>query len=102
MRVMGFHHGPAGHYGVPAASHYDGLGHPGLAFARPLPQRAPVFNHQHPPHPQPHPHGRLAHLSMADHGFMTADDEFAHLQKLSSEYEPEATVRLSLLLPARC
>jgi hypothetical protein len=32
---------------------------------------------------------------MADPAYMPSDDEYAHLQKLSSEYEPEATVSLA-------
>tara|TARA_R110002003_G_scaffold288_6_gene18378 strand:- start:8096 stop:8302 length:207 start_codon:yes stop_codon:yes gene_type:complete len=61
--------------------------------------RAPVlapagFNYQHQ-----HQHGRTVNhnhthnLTMADPAYMTTDEELAHLQKLSSEYEPEAEVR---------
>lgn len=119
MRVSsGFHvhgHGQthAGQYGVPAQSAYgSSLGHSGLAFARPLPMRAPVlapagFNHHQ--HPGQHQHGRTQNQShthsqnpnytMAD-PYMASDDEIAHLQKLSSEYEPEATVSLLVMLLA--
>jgi hypothetical protein len=80
------HHG--GHYGVHAQSAYGSAAHSGLAFGRPLPIRAsvlpPAFNHQHQ-------HGRTSTFSMADSAFMTAEEE-AYMQKLSSEYEPEATV----------
>jgi len=122
----GFHahahgHAHAGQYGVPAQSHgqYTGLVHSGPSFARPLHMRAPVlapagFNHhqhtgqhQHP-HPHQHQHGRSqAHdhnhnhgqnlnLAMAEPAYMASDEEMAHLQKLSNEYEPEATVSLTL------
>jgi ubiquitin thioesterase protein OTUB1 len=101
--MAGFHghgHAHAGHYGVPAASHYESLGHSGLPFVRQRPMRAPVlapagFNHQHTgqhQHPHLHSHGRIANLTMADPTYMPSDEELAHLQKLSSEYEPEATV----------
>jgi hypothetical protein len=121
--MTGFHaHGQAHagqHYGVPAQSHYAAMvHHSGMPFARPLPMRAPVLapagfdhhNHQHQlaghhqhgrahnhAHSQPHAHAQ--HLAMAD-PYMPSDDEIAHLQKLSSEYEPEATVSVPLrLLP---
>jgi hypothetical protein len=86
------HHG--GHYGVHAQSAYGNAVHSGLTFGRPLPIRAPVlppaFNHQHTGQLQ---HGRTSTFSMADPAqYMPSDDEYAHLQKLSSEYEPEATV----------
>lgn len=85
------HHG--GHYGVHAQSAYSSAVHSGLTYARPLPIRAPVlppaFNHQHTGQ---HQHGRTSTFSMADPAFMTAEEEHAYMQKLSSEYEPEATV----------
>lgn len=113
----GHGHTHAGHYGVPAQSPYAAMGHSGSSFARPLSMRAPVlapagFNHQHTGQ---HQHGRtqnhrpnvninhqshaqLPHqhqsLAMADSAYMASEDEIAHLQKLSSEYEPEATVCL--------
>lgn len=79
-------------------SHYDLQGHSGPPFARQRPMRAPVlapagFNHQHTgQHQHPISHGRIANLTMADPVYMATDEEIAHLQKLSSEYEPEATV----------
>lgn len=92
----GHHHHPhahvhQGHYGVPAQSHYQS----GLAFAI----RAPVLpsgsynhyhtgHHQHPGRQHQHQH-RDPHLNMAAY---PSDEEYAQLQKLSSEYEPEATV----------
>lgn len=109
------HHGQQGHYGsvngVAALSHYEGVVHSGLAFARPLPIRAPVlapaaFTHQHTgqlQHLQVQ-HGRdtTPSLTMADpSAYMPSDEELAHLQKLSSEYEPEATVS-SVALPPSC
>jgi ubiquitin thioesterase protein OTUB1 len=99
----GFHphgvgHGHAhhcGHYGVHAQSAYGNAVHSGLTYGRPLPIRAPVlppaFNHQHTGQHQ-HQHGRSSTFNMADPAFMTAEEEHAYLQKLSSEYEPEATV----------
>ena len=85
------HHG--GHYGVHAQSAYGSAIHSGLTYGRPLPIRAPVlppaFNHQHTGQ---HQHGRTSTFSMADPAFMTAEEEHAYLQKLSNEYEPEATV----------
>lgn len=85
------HHG--GHYGVHAQSAYGSAVHSGLTYGRPLPIRAPVlapaFNHQHSGQ---HQHGRTSTFSMADPAFMTAEEEHAYMQKLSSEYEPEATV----------
>jgi len=90
--MAGFHghqyphsHLHQGHYRVPAQSHYQN----GLAFAI----RAPVlppgsFNHHTGHHHPGHQH-RNPHLNMAAY---PSDDEYAHLQKLSSEYEPEATV----------
>lgn len=89
------HHG--GHYGVHAQSAYGSAAHSGLAFGRPLPIRAPVlppaFNNQHTGQQQhQHQHGRASTFSMADSAFMTAEEEHAYMQKLSSEYEPEATV----------
>ncbi|KAF3032259.1 hypothetical protein E8E12_003809 [Didymella heteroderae] len=84
------HHG--GHYGVHAQSAYGNAVHSGLTYGRPLPIRAPVlppaFNHQHTGQ---HQHGRTSTFSMADPAFMTAEEEHAYMQKLSSEYEPEAT-----------
>ena len=117
MRVSsGFHthghgQGHAGHYGVAAQGHSQSQYGAVVcgSFARPLP--IPVlppagFNHQHTG--QLHHHQQLQHgrsrnqsqhlnLTMAD-PYMASDDEIAHLQKLSSEYEPEATVGL---LPSR-
>jgi ubiquitin thioesterase protein OTUB1 len=82
--------------------------HSALSFARPLPMRAPVlapagFNHlQHTGH---HQHGRIQiqnhNLTMADPAYMASDEDMAHLQKLSSEYEPEATVSLFAIPPSR-
>lgn len=93
------HLGGGGHYGVHAQSAYGSAAHSGLTFGRPLPIRAPVhppaFNHQHTgqhPHQHQHQHGRAATFSMADPAFMTAEEEHAYMQKLASEYEPEATV----------
>lgn len=91
----GHHHPHAhvhrGHYEVPAQSHYQN----GLAFAI----RAPVLpsgsynhyhtgHHQHPGRQHQHQH-RDPHLNMAVY---PSDEEYAQLQKLSSEYEPEAIV----------
>jgi ubiquitin thioesterase protein OTUB1 len=45
-------------------------------------------NHNHN-----HSHSHNHNLTMAD-PYLASDEELAHLQKLSSEYEPEATVRL--------
>jgi hypothetical protein len=86
------HHG--GHYaGVHAQSAYGNPVHSHLTYVRPLPIRAPVlppaFNHQHTGQ---HQHGRTSTFSMTDPAFMTAEEEHAYMQKLSSEYEPEATV----------
>jgi ubiquitin thioesterase protein OTUB1 len=109
----GFHgHGQAHagqHYGVPAQSHYNSI-HSGLSFARPLPMRAPVlapagFNHHQLQHTGHHQHGRSQnhnqnqqhHLSTMADPYMASDEQMAHLQKLSSEYEPEATVSLLCL-----
>lgn len=96
-----------GHYGVHAQSAYGSAAHSSLTFGRPLPIRAPAhppaFNHQHTgqhQHQHQHPHGRAATFSMADPAFMTAEEEHAYMQKLASEYEPEATV--SLRLPCCC
>jgi ubiquitin thioesterase protein OTUB1 len=111
---QGHGHAHAGqHYRVPAQSHYNPMAHhSGLSFARPLPMRAPVLapagfdhhNHQHQLAGH-HQHGRSQNqdlnqnhshhhsLAMAD-PYMASDEEIAHLQKLSSEYEPEATVGL--------
>jgi ubiquitin thioesterase protein OTUB1 len=117
--MAGFHgHGQAHagqHYGVPAQSHYTAMvHHSGMPFARPLPMRAPVLapagfdhhNHQHQlaghhQHGRSHNHNlnlnqshtHAQHLAMAN-PYMASDEEIAHLQKLSSEYEPEATVGL--------
>lgn len=54
----------------------------------------PAFNHQQHTgqHQHQHQHGRASTFNMADPAFMTAEEEHAYLQKLSSEYEPEATV----------
>ena len=111
--LTGFHaHGQAhaGHYRVPAQqSHYEAMAHSGLPFARPLPMGAPVlaaagYTHQQHHHHQHLQHSGLHHasqnhnhhphsLAMAD-PYLASDEELAHLQKLSSEYEPEATVGL--------
>ena len=64
--------------------------------------RAPVlppagFNHQHiGQHQLQFQHGRPTNFTMAADptNYMASDDDLAHLQKLSSEYEPEATVSL--------
>ena len=93
-----------GHYGVHAQSAYENAIHSGLAFGRQLPIRAPILapafnlNHQHTGHHQhSHPHGRTtaaAAFAMADQQqqYIPSDDDYAHLQKLSSEYEPEVAV----------
>lgn len=91
--LTGFHHPHAhqhphahvhqGHYRVPAQSHYQN----GLAFAIRAPVLPPAsYNHHHTGH-----HHRNPHLNMAAY---PSDEDYAHLQKLSSEYEPEATVSL--------
>ena len=59
-------------------------------------QHTGQHQHQHGRH-QNHNHNQnlnqnLNHLTMADPAYMASDDELAQLQKLSSEYEPEATV----------
>ncbi|KAJ4286110.1 hypothetical protein N0V90_013459 [Kalmusia sp. IMI 367209] len=78
----GYGHGP-----------YDALGHSGLSFAAPLPLRPPElvsaagYNNHHPGQL----HYRNATARMSDPAFLTPEDEFAQLQKLSSEYEPEVT-----------
>lgn len=115
----GHGHANAGqHYGVPAQSHYTpSMVHSGLSFARPLSMRAPVldpagFNHhqhQHTghhhqhgrsQHPHPHPHQNInLNISAMAEPYMASDEDMAHLQKLSSEYEPEATVSLLLAMP---
>jgi hypothetical protein len=98
--------------------------HSGLSFARPLPMGAPVLapaGFNHPQHTGHHQHGRIhhqiqnqgqhlhhaqrsqnhthnhnhhPHLAMADSAYMASAEQLAHLQKLSSEYEPEASVSL--------
>ena len=78
-----------GHYGVPAQNHYQG----GLAFAIRAPVLAPASYNHHTGHHPDHQH-RNPHFNMAAY---PSEDEYAHLQKLSTEYEPEATV--SLLAP---
>jgi ubiquitin thioesterase protein OTUB1 len=69
--------------------------------------RAPVlapagFNHHQHQHGRTvnhnHNHNHTHALTMADPAYMTPDEELAHLQKLSSEYEPEAEVSRPLLL----
>lgn len=88
------HAGPASHYQAALQAQAQAHAHARLAFARPLPTRAPVlaparFTHQ--PTGQLH-HGRPQSLTMADQPYMASDEDIAHLQKLSSEYEPDATV----------
>lgn len=92
------------HYGAPAQGHYEPVGHSGLAFARPLPMRAPVhppagFDHQHTGHH--HQHGRTP-FAMADPAYMPSDDEMAHLQKLSSEFQPETAVSSPPVMMRAC
>ena len=81
--------------GIAASSHYPPTVHSRLAFARPLPARDPALApaaFAHPP-PAAAPHGCTAPLTMADpSAYLASDEELAHLQKLSSEYEPEASV----------
>lgn len=71
-----------------------------LAFGAPhLPLRPPELasaRYQHPPA------GHFNYTqtpSMTDAPFLTPEDEFAQLQKLSNEYEPEATVRRAPTAP---
>lgn len=114
--MAGFHthahaHPHAGHYGVPAAGHYEAMIHSGLPFAHQVrqPMRAPVlapagFNHhhhhQHPlQHGRPRPTNNYTTSTMADSGYVPTDEELTHLQKLSGEYVPEATVSARLFLP---
>jgi hypothetical protein len=104
----GHNHVANGHYGVHAQSAYENAIHSGLAFGRPLPIRAPVLapafnlNHQHTgQHQHQHPHGRNPNFAMADQQYMPSDDDYAHLQKLSSEFEPEVAVSALPILPAR-
>jgi ubiquitin thioesterase protein OTUB1 len=103
----GHNHVANGHYGVHAQSAYENAIHSGLAFGRPLPIRAPVLapafnlNHQHTgQHQHQHPHGRNPNFAMADQQYMPSDDDYAHLQKLSSEFEPEVAVSALPILPA--
>lgn len=87
---------PYGH----AQSHYEGVVASGLTYrAPPLPMRPPPeltsgYNTQQQ-HTGHHHHGRTSTVSMSGPAqpYMPSDEELAHLQKLSSEYEPEATVR---------
>jgi hypothetical protein len=98
--LAGFH--PHGHYGVSAPGHYESMAHSG-AFARVPMRAAPVLapvgfttqhHHQHHSgHHQPIYHG-VSGRSMAESAYMPSEEEYAHLQKLSNEYEPEATVSL--------
>ena len=99
--LTGFH--AHGHYGVSAPGHYESMAHSG-AFARVPMRAAPVLapvgftthtHHQHHAgHHQPVFH-RVSGRSMADAAYMPSEEEYAHLQKLSNEYEPEATVSLT-------
>jgi ubiquitin thioesterase protein OTUB1 len=72
--------------------------------------RAPVlapagFNHHQHQHTGHHQHGRSQNHNQNQHHnlstmadpYMASDEQMAHLQKLSSEYEPEATVSLLCL-----
>jgi hypothetical protein len=85
------------HYGVPAQNPYESMVHSGLAFTR-LPMRAPVlapagYTLHHNQHTGQHQqHGRSS-LTMAESAYLP-EDEYARMQKLSNEWEPEATVSL--------
>lgn len=89
----------------------DSVVHPALSYRptpQPLPLRPPEYSaghaHQHPHHAYPHNHQHLDHhharpqhpqqqqqppVSMAGNAYMPTDEELAHLQKLSHEYDPE-------------
>ena len=85
------------HHHAPAHYHESGLafGAPHLPFRLPeLASSAARYNHP----PAGHFHYNQT-ASMSD-AFLSAEDEYAHLQKLSSEYEPEVTVRSPPSAPA--
>jgi ubiquitin thioesterase protein OTUB1 len=68
---------------------FDGVVHPSPMY-RGLPMRADVpapYHHQHTGH-----HGRTSTVRMAGNSYMPSDEEYAQLQKLSNEFEPDATV----------
>ncbi|KAF2270788.1 cysteine proteinase [Lojkania enalia] len=89
-----FHH----HYGQPA---FDAVVHPGVSY-RPLPMRAHAHSHAHAHahaaelpagYHQQHTghHGRTSTVRMSAPAYIPSDEELAHFQKLSNEYQPEAT-----------
>jgi ubiquitin thioesterase protein OTUB1 len=86
-----FHpYGPQSHY-------VDHSGRAQLTYRQPQPlplrppELAPGYNtglHLH----TGHHHGRNSNVNMSAPAYMASDDELAQLQKLSNEYQPEATV----------
>lgn len=66
--------------------------HPGPMYRLPMrpPELPAGYNHQHTGH-----HARTSTVRMSGPAYMPSDEELAHLQKLSNEFEPEATVSMA-------
>lgn len=77
-----------------AQAPFDSVVHSGPMY-RQLPMRPPElpagYSQQHTGH-----HGRTSTLRMSGPGYVLPEEELAQLQKLSSDYEPEATVSFPL------
>jgi ubiquitin thioesterase protein OTUB1 len=67
-----------------------------------LPFRPPeLASTRYQQHPHADPFNYTSQARMSDPAFLTPEEEFAQLQKLSNEYEPEATVSCAAKPPAR-
>ena len=61
--------------------------------AQQLPFRPPeLASTRYQQHPHADPFNYTSSARMSDPAFLTPEEEYAQLQKLSNEYEPEATV----------
>lgn len=90
--------------GYQAYGHAPGHYHESaVAFGAPqLPFRPPeLASARYQRHPHADPFNYTSSARMSDPAFLTPEEEFAHLQKLSNDYEPEVTVSRPAVQPAR-
>lgn len=81
--------------GYQAYGHAPGHYHESaVAFGAPqLPFRPPeLASARYQRHPHADPFNYTSSARMSDPAFLTPEEEFAQLQKLSNDYEPEVTV----------
>ena len=88
--------------GFQAYGHAPSVYHESALFGAPhLPFRPPELASARYQSNNPHAFNYTATTRMSDPTFMAADDEFAQMQKLSNEYEPETTASMRPTRPGR-